>query len=60
MEPLRSPSDDFDSEERDALAFSDECARQGCALLDQMEAEDEARRSLFTRPESGNAPRMTP
>ncbi len=60
MEPRPSSSDDFDAEERAALEFSDECARQGCALLDQMEAEDEANRSQSPRPESGDELRITP
>ncbi len=60
MKPPPTKSDEFDAEERAALEFSDECARQGFALLDQMEAEDEARRSQNTRSEGGDELRITP
>ena len=60
MDPRPSPSEDFNAEERAALEFSDECARQGCALFDQMEAEDEAHRSQSPRPEGGDEPRIPP
>jgi hypothetical protein len=60
MELRPTLSDDFDFEERAALEFSDESARQGCALLDQMKDEDEAHQSQSPRPEGGDEPRITP
>lgn len=60
MNPSPTRSDDFDAEEREEMAWCDECARQGFALLDQMEAEDEARRSQNPRSVGGNAARITP